>query len=228
MPVEPAFTFGATADEEHRFILEAKTHAAEAARELGFRLRRFRESGEWHKVTPPNNGEPWQDFTDYLDRGVNLSRTTLYKYMDASVFPLWCFQRFGSEKLAFLKRITDLTAVDESVDQAIALELPVADGQTKPFEKMSAEEVERALKLMRDGQGKVKRTKLPEPEDSPLVELQQRAAQAVAEWLTPRQVMARRLGKDVVLDVDGVPRVQAADVFTALATTLDGEQPQKG
>jgi hypothetical protein len=113
------------------------------------------------------------------------------------------------------------------VEQAIALELPVAEGQTKPFEKMSAEEVERACKLMRDGQGKAKRTLQPKPENSPLAELQKRAAEAVAEWIAPRQVVARKLGKDVVIDVRGVPRVQAADVFTALATVLDGEQPQK-
>ncbi|MBI5544351.1 MAG: hypothetical protein HY901_10705 [Deltaproteobacteria bacterium] len=58
-----------------------------------------------------------------------------------------------------------------------------------------------------------------------MAELQERAAEAVAEWIAPRQVAARKLGKDVVIDVRGVPRVQAAEVFTALATVLDGEKP---
>ena len=219
-PPDPALVFADSPDEEHRRILASKTSTAEAAWELGSRLVRMRDEGIWQQVTPRQGELPFEDFTDYLTRGVDISRSSAYRYMDASTFPLWCSRRFTPERIAWLRKIVDLTAVEESVDEAIALELPTKTGPTKPFQQMTTDEVEAAYVLMRDGTARVKRPGRPAGATGAAAATQKRAADAAAPWLKPRQVRAREAGGHVVLDVTGVPEPKASEVFAALASAL--------
>ncbi len=217
MPNDDLLVFAADPNEEHRNILDAKAATAEGAWELGSRLLRFRETGEWRKVAV---GAAHDDWTDYLRNGVRVSLNTAYKYMDAAKFPRWCSRQQGVEKISWLAKIVELTAVDETPEQATALELPAKGGGTRPFVEMNAEEVEEAYRLMRDGDRPARRPK--QVPSGAAVELQRRAAEAVAAWLKPGQVAARESNGALVLDVKGVPQADAPKVFGALAGAITG------
>jgi len=118
--------------------------------------------------------------------------------------------------MAALKQITDLTAIDETPEQAVALELPLASGGTKPFRDMTSDESIAALRLMKQGEGAVERPAAPAP-DPAVADLQQKADAAVGQWLPNRKVSVRAQGTELLLDVRGVPRAAARNVFLALA-----------
>ncbi|MGC4116791.1 MAG: hypothetical protein QM765_19975 [Myxococcales bacterium] len=143
---------------------------------------------------------------------------TAYKYMDAAAYPRAMVLELGIEKACWLKRCTDLTTIDETPEQAMALELPVDGAGTKPVREMTAEEVEKAYHLMRDADRSAKRPLQP-AEPGPAAKLEQTAEKAVGQWLTPSDVRAFKRGGKVLLSVT-VPQEAAADVFSALAAAL--------
>lgn len=211
--------FGADSAQEHANILKAKARSSDAIWELGARLLRFKLLFGWQKLE--GEGTPYKDWTDYLTRGVGVSMATALKYMDAAVFPRALVLELGPEKSCWLKRCTDLTTVDEAPEQALALELPVASGGTKPVKAMTAEEVEEAYRLMRDADRQAKRPLQPaQAKPTEAGQLEQTAEAAVRRWLSPGNVRARRRADKVLLDVTGVPKESAADVFSALAAAL--------
>ena len=209
-------TFAADPKDEHVNILKAKERSSDSIWELGARLLRFKLTFGWQKLT--GDGAPYKDWTDYLKRGVGVSMATALKNMDAAVFPRSMVVDLGPEKACWLKRCTDLTVVDETPEQALALELPVEGGTNKPARDLTADEVEQAYHLMHDTDRSAKRALQP-AEPGPAAKLEQTAEKAVAQWLTPGDVRAFKRGGKVLLAVT-VPEEQAADVFSALAAAL--------
>ena len=215
---EMTMLFGATPDEEHGFIVEARKSSATKAWEAGLRLLKTQATFEWQKLTIPE--APFADWTDYLRRGVQTGVSTAYKWMDASRLPRSCTEELGIEKTAWLVRITDLTAVDETAEQALALELPLKDGGTRPVREMSCEQVEQAYRLIRDEGRAAKRPGAAAQSQEAATALQQAVSAAVGSWLKPGQVRARAKGEALLIDVRGVPTTEAAKVFGALARML--------
>ena len=214
---DPQIEFGATVDEEHSRIREAGSNAVAALWILGKRLLRFRANFGWQKLTAPE--APFKDFSDYLARGTGVSPSTAYRAMDAARLPYWCSEELGIERTAILWKITELTTVDESPEQAMELQLPLAKGGTKPVTAMTVLELQTAYALLRHGKAQAERPdRSAEPTASE--KLQQTAAAAVAQWLEPAQVRAHRKNQGIVLDLEDVPHEQAADVFSALARAM--------
>jgi len=209
-------------NEEHANILRAKGSISVSAWELGWRLLLFRANLGFLEIqmTPR-----FSDWTDYLRRGVSVSPPTAYRYMDAAYFPRELTEQYGVEKMSDLKQITDLTAVDETPEQALALELPLVSGGTKPFKDMTADETAAAVRLMKQGEGAVKRA-VASAANPAATELQQKADAAVAEWLPKERVVVRAKKDEVFLDVRSVPRSVARKVFLALAS-LFPEEPRE-
>jgi hypothetical protein len=139
---------------EHATIQRLNVSRIIEAHELGERVFRFRKTGRWRDVRVDPQ---FEDFPDYIQRGLRLGLATAYKYIAVSTFPVKMCLSYGIERMSWLKKITDLTAVEETPEQAVALELPVRGGGVKPFRDMTAEEVEIAYRLMRDEQRKAKR-----------------------------------------------------------------------
>lgn len=202
---------------EHAVIRALATLISAHNWEFGARLLHFKASGGWQLISDP----AYSDWTDYAVRGLNCSPTTAYKYMSAAWFPRDEVEREGADKLYALKRITDVTAVDETPEQALALELPLSDGGLKPFREMTAREAEQAYRLIRDGEGKANRP--PRVVDQQVAALKQVAEEAVSGMLEPHQVAARKKSGSMFIDVKGVPREQAAEIFSALAAALSAE-----
>ena len=214
--ISESLAFDPNHQKEHANILLANGRTAEAIWELGARLLRFKTILGWQKLE--GGGAPYKDWSDYLKRGVRISVPTAYKYMDAATWPRAVVLELGPEKACWLKRCTDLTVVDETPEQALALELPVEGGTNKPARDLTADEVEQAYHLMHDTDRSAKRALQP-AEPGPAAKLEQTAEKAVAQWLTPGDVRAFKRGGKVLLAVT-VPEEQAADVFSALAAAL--------
>ncbi|MBI5544098.1 MAG: hypothetical protein HY901_09435 [Deltaproteobacteria bacterium] len=213
MPLE----FAKTADAEHQNILRARRQTDEAAWELGTRLLRFKQTFGWQKVTQPSTGAPFKDWTDYLRRGVQVGVSTAFKYMDIACFPLSLTLELGLERTYWLKQCTDLTAVDETAEQALALELPTADGKTKPVRQMTAEEAEQAYRLMRDEGRPVERPARPQGTGGappPML------TEEVTRWFGANRLRPHVDDKGTpLIDVLDVPVTAASDIFSMLATT---------
>ena len=209
--------FGDTPDEEHGLIVAARKASATGAWEAGLRLLRSHDTFEWQKLTVFE--APFADWTDYLRRGVKTSVQTAYKWMDAARLPLGCTEQMGIEKTSWLVRITELTAVDETAEQAMALELPLVGGGTRPVLEMTCEEVEQAYRLIRDEGAAAKRPGAFQSQQAATA-LQQAVSAAVGSWLKPGQVRARAQGEALLIYVRGVPTTAAAKVFGALARMM--------
>lgn len=209
--------FATDADREHANIVRSKANSTDATWEFGARLLRFKTLLLWQQMT--GSGAPFKDWTDYLRRGAELPVSTAFKYMDAATFPRAVVVEHGVEKAYWLKRVTDLTAAEETTEEALALALPLKGGGTKLARDMTAEEVQVAYRLMRDEGASAER---PErrPKPGPVTELQRVAAQAVSSWIQPEYVRARAVGGQLSLDVLRVPVEAAADVFAALGRAL--------
>ena len=146
--------FGNTALEEHLNVRIALKEAREAIHILGVRLAFMRDRQLWRDLpaTPP-----YSNFPDYVERGLEIAISTAYRYIDASFFPAKVIDRYGVEKAAELRKLVAMTAADETPEEAVALQLPLGGGQTKSFEEATAEEVRQARKIIKAGEGLVKR-----------------------------------------------------------------------
>ena len=221
MSVSEAILFELSADLEHQKILQSKTRSAKELWELGSRLLRFNQTGEWRNVTV---GGPYTDFKrDYLERGCNIPGSTGYKYMRAAWFPLQAALQFGCDKLAMLKAIIDISPDDETPEEAVALELPTLDGKHKPFTAMSQDDVAAALRLVREEAGIARRggnpALVPSPEGDAIAD---RIRSAAVPIIAPAQVIVRKLGGRDVLDLRAVPAEKAGELFGALAAAFRG------
>ncbi|MHB8874025.1 MAG: hypothetical protein ACYC8T_10100 [Myxococcaceae bacterium] len=215
---EDRLVFADDANEEHAAILRAKSGTAASSWELGARLLRFRETGEWQKVTV---GGPYQNFADYLIRGCRVSVTTGYRYMAAAWFPKLAALKHGTDALALLKSIIDMTADDESVEEALALELPTESGGGKPFGEMTLRELEQALPIIRAAEGARAPAGRPfHRADSELERLRDRLREAASPWIKPRQISARLVGGHEVVDLKAVPLEKLREVLEALVARL--------
>jgi hypothetical protein len=203
---------------EHAKILETKLALVGAEHEFGARLSNFREHQFWRELPME---PPLTDFIDYVRRCVDVSVSQAYKYMDAAYFPAWTVQKHGVEKMAQLRKIVALTAAEETAEEAVAMVLPIAPGQTKPFEEATVKEVRQAREILKAGQAGIER---PAPAPSPVTEearsLESQAEAAVAEWLAPEQVTARTRKGEVLLDLKGIRRSDARKIFETLARIL--------
>jgi hypothetical protein len=123
---------------------------------LGVRLPRFRASFDWQRLTVPE--ALLKDWTDYLSRGLSPSPIADYRAMDAASFPYWCSELLGIERVSLLKKVTALTMVDETPEQAMALQLPLAEDGTTPVTEMTVCELETAYAMMREATAKAERS----------------------------------------------------------------------
>lgn len=210
--------FSPSADEEHGRILRAKTGAAQSAWELGARLLHFRETGEWKNVSI---GGPYANFAEYLIKGCKISVTTGYRYMAAAWFPRTAALKYGMDALALLRAIIDMTADEESVEQALALDLPTPEGGRKPFETMTLRELEQALKLVRAEEGAVAPAGRPYHKVSSDAERVRNAVRdAAAQWMKPAQISVRQVGGHDVMDLKAIPLEKLAEVLLAVASAV--------
>ena len=212
-----AIVFGNTAAEEDLNIKSALKQAQIAIYILGSRLCFMRDRQLWRELpaTPP-----YTDYIDYVVRGLGLTPSTAYRYMDASYFPAWFIERYGVDKTAELRKLVAMTAADETPEEAVALRLPLGDGQTKSFEEATADEVRRARKIIKAGEGRVERKAVDETRIAAARALEAAAEAAVGEWLSPDQVVARLRRGKVVLDLRAVEQSEARQVFAALAESI--------
>jgi hypothetical protein len=210
---DPQIEFAANPDEEHQRIKQTNAAAILALWMLGVRLLHFRASFAWQQLTAPE--APFKDWTDYVARGLGVSTATAYRAMDAACFPYWCSELLGIERMSLLKKITDLTTVDENPEQAMALRLPLAEGGTKPVTEMTVRELDGAYGLLRDGKAQAERPEGTEQPD-PGAEVQRTAAAAISTWMSAAQVRAHRKNRGLVIDLNDVPHEHAADVFSSL------------
>ncbi|MHB8878430.1 MAG: hypothetical protein ACYC8T_32440 [Myxococcaceae bacterium] len=218
MPDTEVVAFSTDANAEHLLILQAKSTSATGAWELGSRLLRFRETGEWKNVTV---GGPYATWKEYLVGGCKISVPSAYRYMAAATFPKWAVLKHGLDAIIALKEITELTATEESVEEALALVLPHRDGGEKAFGEMNGNEVEAALRLLRDQSGGVSRAPPTQKMSAESEGVRDLARQGSSQWLKPAQVMIRKIGGHEVLDVRAIPVGEAKDVFAALAKALE-------
>jgi hypothetical protein len=142
---------------------------------------------------------------------------------DAAFFPAWVVERHGVDKTAELRKLVALTAADETPEQAVALQIPLKDGTTKPFEAATADEVRQARKLIKAGEGKAVRPS--NGGDEKLREaarlLEAEVESATQEWIKPNQVLARVAKGKLLIDVKGVPRDQARAIFDAISAAME-------
>lgn len=223
MSDESVLQFAEDPNAEHGNILRAKTAGVEGCWELGTRLRRFFDTKAWALVTLLGGFKNWWD---YLERGIRVTPPTAYKYMAAARFPLWCSLQAGIEKMALLSKIVDLTAEEESPEQAMDLLLPARtkDGGDEvgkmAFREMTIQQVEQAYRLLKDGKGGVA---APETKSNPSETEQVRLAkqkaveEATAGLLTSGRVSVRYFNGEFVYDLRGVSESRISQVRAALA-----------
>ncbi len=216
MPYVIDFEIGATPALEHQNIFRLRKSASGQAWETGARLARSYEKEEWRQVTDP----VYPDWSSYLRDGLSISVNTAYKWMRAARWDRRLSLAHGVEKMSLLSQIVELTAVEETVEEALRLELPLKAGGTKPFADMAVNEVDDAYRLMRDGEAKAKRAQPPKPKNPEAVSLEELAEKAVAGLITPEQVLTRIREGEPELDVCRVKRSVAKQVFEALAKAL--------
>ena len=114
---------------------------------------------------------------------------------------------------------------DAVAEEAVALLLPIGDGQTRPFSEATIEEVRAARRILKAGQAQVQRELKPEQQAvaEAARQLEAKIEQAAEGWLTPKQVIARRRGDEVVFDLRGVRGSDAWKLFATLASALPPE-----
>jgi hypothetical protein len=212
-----AIVFGNTAIEEHLNLRIALKEARGAIHILGVRLAFMRDRQLWRELpaTPP-----YSDFPDYVTRGLAIATSTAYRYIDASFFPATVIDRHGIDKTVELRKLVAMTAADETPEEAVALRLPLGDGETKSFEEATADEVRQARKIIKAGEGQVERKAVDETTRAAARAAESAAEAAVGEWLAPDQVVARLRYGDVVLDLRAVKLSEARRVFAALAEAM--------
>jgi len=161
---------------------------------------------------------PYADWADYVQRTLDLSAETARRYAEAASFSKPLVLEHKVTKMAFLRRIVDLTGEDESEAQAVALELPLRSGGTKRFAEMTAEEVMEAYGLLLTSAAKPvgKPASVPEPA---AVELETRAEAATASLLQPDQVTVQRFKGQLAISVEAYFD-SAAQAFEALAAAM--------
>lgn len=216
MPYVIDFEVGATPALEHENIFRLRKSASGQEWETGARLARSSEKEEWRQLTDP----VYPDWSTYLRDGLSISINTAYKWMRAARWDRRLSLAHGIEKMALLSQIVELTAVEETVEEALRLELPLKAGGTKPFADMAVNEVEDAYRLMRDGERKAKRAAPPRPKNPEAVSLEELAEKAVAGLIPPEQILSRFRDGEPELDVCRVKRSAARQVFEALAKAL--------
>ena len=210
------FEIGATPALEHQNIFRVRKAASGNEWETGARLARSYEKEEWRQVTDP----VYPDWSSYLRDGLSISVDTAYKWMRAARWERKLSLAHGVEKMSLLSQIVELTAVEETVEEALRLELPLKAGGTKPFADMAVNEVQDAYHLMRDGEAKAKRGTPPKPKNPEAVSLEELAEKAVAGLLTPEQILSHFRDGEPELDVFRVKRSVAKKVFEALAKAM--------
>lgn len=224
MSDESLLQFAEDPNAEHGNILRAKSTGIEGLWEFGIRLQRFYDTNGWAKVTLITGG--CKTWWDYMDRGLRMSPTSAYKYMAAARLPLWCSLQVGTEKAALLSKIIDMTADDESPEQAMDLLLPVRskDGgvalEKMPFREMTLQQVEQAYRLLKEGQGGVARPKTPSKRsegEALRVAKQKAAEEATAALLTSGRVSIRYVNGEFLYDLRGVPESRLSQLAAALA-----------
>ncbi|MGC4121411.1 MAG: hypothetical protein QM765_43915 [Myxococcales bacterium] len=187
MPYIIDFEVGATAALEHTNIFRARKAASGSEWETGARLARSAEKEEWRQLTDP----AYSDWSTYLREGLSISLNTAYKWMRAARWERRLSLAHGIEKMSLLSQIVELTAVEETAEQALRLELPLTGGGNKPFADMTVAEVEEAYRLMREGEAKAKHATPTKPKNPEAVSLEELAEEAVDGLLTPEQILCR-------------------------------------
>lgn len=202
---------------EHRRIQEATADTARAAWELGARLLRFQQNGEWGNVTV---GGPYSSFTDYLTRGVAIDKRTAFGYMQAAELPVEAAEQLGIKAAETLRSILELTLRDETLEEALGLEVETEDGRMLPFTELTPKERAGALSKLVAKTGKLRRGPPPRSADDEAIKLRDRLREAAASILQANQIQVRRMGGNDVIDLEGIPAEKAAELFTLLAAAL--------
>jgi hypothetical protein len=103
------------------------------------------------------------------------------------------------------------------------MQIPLQDGSTKPFEAASADEVRQSRKLVKASEGKVTRPKSSEGGalHEAARQLESEIESAAQEWLKPDQILARVAKGKLLIDVKGVPRDQAREIFEVLSAAIE-------
>ena len=216
--IPQAVVFETDPDREHARILQAKAKTAESAHELGTRLARFRETSDWQKVT--TNG-PYNSFTDYIARGVGVSTSQAFVYMRAARLPSTVTSTLGIQGAATLASILESTQIEETLEDALSLEVESDDGTLKPFASLTAEERERALARVREETGIVRPgLRLQKRDNAAAVELRDRLRSLSADTLKAGQIQTRRMGGTDVIDFEAIPIEKARELFETLAAAL--------
>jgi len=172
---------------------------------------------------------PYADWADYVGRTLGLSARTARRYAEAASFSKPLVLEHKVTKMAFLRRIVDLTGEDESEEQAVALELPLRSGGTKRFAEMTSDEVMEAYGLLLTSAAKpVAGRAAPAPEpDAAAAELAARAEAATASLLQPDQVTVQRFKGQLAVSVEAF--FDSADqAFEALASAMPEARPASG
>lgn len=222
LPIPGPIAFSDDANEEHGNILRAKTKSAMAGWELGVRLQRFKQTGEWKRVTVGGGG--YESFVDYLARGCGVSAATARVYMRAAELPRPAALRLGIHGAAMLSSLVELTEQEETLDEALALMVEAEDGSLKPFAEMTFDEREDALARARANSNvRVRGAGRPSAERVAADAFRDRVRTAVAPWVKAGQVQAKVIDGQGYFDLKAVPAEQAADVFEAIAGALEDE-----
>jgi hypothetical protein len=139
--------------------------------------------------------------------------------MDAASLPSRCSEELGVESASWLARITALTAVDETAEQALALELPLRSGALKSAHAMSTSELRDAWQLIREEGRPVGRPAGRTPAVDAR-DLQRTVSASLGLWLAPGQLQAHHAGERLLISVRDVSREDASEVFGALSIML--------
>ena len=214
---DPVIQFPQDPNDLHVGVLQEKTSLSVQGWVFGRWLEHMKATGAWQQVTL--GAARFPDWNTYLGKGVGMSDVQARKYLACAWFPSYVLKQLGIERCATLRQICELTEVDETAEQALALQLPLPDGSFKTIASATPDEAQAAYQLMRDGRAHAKRPDAPPKLGEHAVLLQQ-VAGAVEQWLEPRQVNLRSTGGQLVVDVRGVPREVAPEVFEALAAAL--------
>jgi hypothetical protein len=186
--------------------------------ELGSRLLRFKQTGDWRKVT---EGGPYGSWTEYLSKGLSVSMPQAKVYLRAAELPLQVTLRYGISGASLLAAMVELTPEDETVEQAMELVVDGDDGKPKRFADMTEPERERALARMRElSDVKVHGANGPTAERVVANEFRDRVREAAGSLLTAEQVQAKVIGGNPMIELKGIAVERVAEVFEALANGL--------
>lgn len=129
-----------------REILAHKQGAGRALYEAGVRLRRVHQDELWRAGS-------FAHFEDYLERAVDLSRTTAYRYIRlAEHFNADIAQRYGIEKLLLGLRLMDATPEHERAGDLLASTITYRNEhgryQSVPFHEASTRQIRDAIDVL--------------------------------------------------------------------------------